>query len=76
MGDGPQGCKPAVAGKGNEEHVATRGRDSQGRNRIPGKGQTQRCRRIQQKIVDIVRGLEEAGQLQRPGSDGEEEFVA
>jgi flagellar motor switch protein FliG len=31
---------------------------------------------VQQKIVDIVRGLEEAGQLQRPGSDGEEEFVA
>jgi len=31
---------------------------------------------IQQKIVDIVRGLEESGQLQRPGSDGEEEFVA
>jgi|LakMenEpi03Aug12_release.lakeMendotaPanAssembly.Ray.scaffolds.fasta_scaffold30763_3 flagellar motor switch protein FliG len=31
---------------------------------------------VQQKIVDIVRGLEESGQLQRPGSDGEEEFVA
>jgi len=31
---------------------------------------------VQQKIVDILRTLEESGQLQRPGADGEEEFVA
>ena len=31
---------------------------------------------VQQKIVDIVRSLEESGQLARPGNDGEEEFVA
>lgn len=31
---------------------------------------------VQQKIVDILRGLEETGQLQRPSSVGEEEFVA
>jgi flagellar motor switch protein FliG len=31
---------------------------------------------VQQKIVDIVRSLEETGQLARPGTDGEEEFVA
>jgi len=31
---------------------------------------------IQQKVVDILRTLEESGQLQRPGSDGEEEFAA
>jgi flagellar motor switch protein FliG len=31
---------------------------------------------VQQKIVDILRTLEESGQLQRPGSDGEDEFVA
>ncbi len=31
---------------------------------------------VQQKIVDIVRTLEEAGQLSRPSSDQEEEFVA
>jgi len=31
---------------------------------------------VQQKIVDILRTLEESGQLQRPGSAGEEEFVA
>ncbi len=31
---------------------------------------------IQQKIVDIVRSLEESGQLARPTSDAEEEFVS
>lgn len=31
---------------------------------------------VQQKIVDVVRSLEEAGQLARPGNDSEEEFVA
>ena len=31
---------------------------------------------IQQKIVDIVRSLEDSGQLARPSADGEEEFVA
>lgn len=30
---------------------------------------------VQQKIVDVIRSLEEAGQLQRPGADSEEEFV-
>jgi flagellar motor switch protein FliG len=31
---------------------------------------------VQQKIVDIVRSLEDAGQLSRPSGDKEEEFVA
>jgi flagellar motor switch protein FliG len=31
---------------------------------------------LQQKIVDIVRGLEDSGQLARPSAEGEEEFVA
>ena len=31
---------------------------------------------VQQKIVDVIRSLEESGQLQRPGADSEEEFVA
>lgn len=31
---------------------------------------------VQQKIVDILRTLEESGQLQRPSAEGEEEFVA
>lgn len=31
---------------------------------------------VQQKVVDIVRNLEEAGQLARPTGDQEEEFVA
>ena len=31
---------------------------------------------VQQKVVDTVRGLEESGQLQRPGTDGEVEFVS
>lgn len=31
---------------------------------------------VQQKVVDIVRSLEEAGQLSRPTSDQEEEFVS
>ncbi len=31
---------------------------------------------VQQKVVDIVRGLEDAGQLSRPTGDQEEEFVA
>ena len=31
---------------------------------------------VQQKIVDILRTLEESGQLQRASSNGEEEFVA
>jgi flagellar motor switch protein FliG len=31
---------------------------------------------VQQRIVDILRNLEESGQLQRPSSVGEEEFVA
>ncbi len=31
---------------------------------------------VQQKIVDVVRGLEDAGQLARPSGDGEEEFVS
>lgn len=31
---------------------------------------------IQQKIVDIVRSLEDSGQLSRPSAEGEEEFVA
>ena len=30
----------------------------------------------QQKIVDVVRGLEDSGQLARPSSEGEEAFVA
>ncbi|MBX3423508.1 MAG: flagellar motor switch protein FliG [Pirellulaceae bacterium] len=30
---------------------------------------------MQQKIVDVVRSLEDSGQLQRPSGDGEEEFV-
>jgi flagellar motor switch protein FliG len=31
---------------------------------------------VQQKIVDIVRGLEESGQLARPTGDAEEEYVS
>jgi flagellar motor switch protein FliG len=31
---------------------------------------------VQQKIVDIVRSLEESGQLARPSADAEEEFVS
>jgi flagellar motor switch protein FliG len=31
---------------------------------------------VQQKIVDVIRGLEESGQLQRPGADAEDDFVA
>ncbi len=31
---------------------------------------------LQQKIVDIVRSLEDSGQLSRPSAEGEEEFVA
>lgn len=31
---------------------------------------------VQQKVVDTVRSLEESGQLQRPGADGEVEFVS
>jgi flagellar motor switch protein FliG len=31
---------------------------------------------VQQKIVDIVRSLEDSGQLSRPSAEGEEEFVA
>ena len=31
---------------------------------------------VQQKVVDIVRSLEDSGQLSRPSSEGEEEFVA
>ncbi len=30
---------------------------------------------VQQKIVDIIRTLEESGQLARPSTDGEEEFI-
>ncbi len=31
---------------------------------------------MQQRIVDVVRGLEDAGQLTRTSGDEEEEFVA
>ncbi|MDZ4850755.1 MAG: flagellar motor switch protein FliG [Pirellulaceae bacterium] len=31
---------------------------------------------LQQKIVDIVRSLEDSGQLARPSAEGEEEFIA
>ncbi len=41
-----------------------------------GKVKVSEVEAVQQKIVDVVRSLEEAGQLSRPSSESEEEFVA
>lgn len=41
-----------------------------------GKVRLSEVESMQQKIVDVVRGLEDAGQLSRPSGDEEEEFVA
>ncbi len=41
-----------------------------------GKVRLSEVESIQQKVVDIVRSLEDAGQLSRPSGDKEEEFVA
>ncbi len=41
-----------------------------------GKVKVSEVEGVQQKIVDIVRGLEESGQVARPTSDSEEEFVS
>lgn len=41
-----------------------------------GKVRLSEVEAMQQKIVDVVRGLEDAGQLARPTGDEEEEFVA
>jgi len=40
-----------------------------------GKVKVSEVESVQQKIVDVVRSLEELGQLARPSSDSEEEFV-
>ena len=41
-----------------------------------GKVRLSEVEAMQQKIVDVVRTLEDAGQLSRPTGDEEEEFVA
>ncbi len=41
-----------------------------------GKVRLSEVEAMQQKIVDVVRSLEESGQLSRPSGDEEEEFVA
>jgi flagellar motor switch protein FliG len=41
-----------------------------------GKVRLSEVEAMQQKIVDVVRGLEDSGQLSRPSGDEEEEFVA
>ncbi|MFO1066479.1 MAG: flagellar motor switch protein FliG [Pirellulales bacterium] len=41
-----------------------------------GKVRLSEVESVQQKVVDIVRSLEDAGQLSRPSGDKEEEFVA
>lgn len=41
-----------------------------------GKVRLSEVEAVQQKIVDVVRSLEDAGQLARPSGDREEEFVA
>jgi flagellar motor switch protein FliG len=41
-----------------------------------GKVRLSEVEAVQQKIVDIVRSLEDAGQISRPAGDKEEEFVA
>ena len=41
-----------------------------------GKVRLSEVESMQQKIVDVVRGLEDAGQVSRPSGDQEEEFVS
>jgi flagellar motor switch protein FliG len=41
-----------------------------------GKVKVSEVEAVQQKIVDVVRSLEESGQLARPTSDAEEEFIS
>jgi flagellar motor switch protein FliG len=41
-----------------------------------GKVKVSEVEGVQQKIVDVVRSLEETGQLARPSSTSEEEFVS
>ncbi len=41
-----------------------------------GKVRLSEVEAMQQKVVDVVRSLEDSGQLSRPNSDEEEEFVA
>ena len=41
-----------------------------------GKVRLSEVEAIQQKVVDIIRSLEESGQLSRPSGEDQEEFVA